>query len=99
MKLLEIQNVMDIKEDQQVCCISFFDNKTELRASVNEVLAEELQKPVIKKFKGRNVYAMVKDNTQAADLVKMGLSSFSNHGVKHLLRVIDSFTNNLGLRF
>ena len=38
----------------------FFDNKTGLRASVNEVLAKELHKPLIKKFKGGNVYATPK---------------------------------------
>ena len=40
-------NMMDIKEDQPVWCISIFDNKTGLGASVIEELAEELQKSVI----------------------------------------------------
>ena len=35
----------------------FFDKKTVLRVSVNKKLAEELHKPVIKKFKRRSVYA------------------------------------------
>ena len=40
----------------------FFDKKAGLAASVNEQLAEELHKPVTKKFKRRKVYARFKDN-------------------------------------
>ena len=61
-------------------------------ASVNEKLAEELNKPVIKKFKRRRFYAKFKDNIWAADLAKMGSLSFKNKNVKHLLCVIDVFT-------
>ena len=39
--------------------------------SVNEQLAEELYKPVIKKFKRRKAYARFKDNIWAADLAEM----------------------------
>ena len=39
--------------------------------SVNEQLAEELHKPVIKKIKRRKVYARFKDNIWAADLAEM----------------------------
>ena len=39
--------------------------------SVNEQLAEELHKPVIKKFKRRKVYARFKDNIWVADLAEM----------------------------
>ena len=48
--------------------VKCFDGKTGLAASVNEELAEELHKPVIKKFKRRRVYARFKDNIWAADL-------------------------------
>ena len=56
-----------------------FDKKTGLGAvetsraevSVNEQLAEELHKPVIKKFKRRKVYARFKNNIWAADLAEM----------------------------
>ena len=41
-------------------------------ANVNEVLAKELRKTVIKKFKRRKVYARIKDNVWAADLAEMG---------------------------
>ena len=60
--------------------------------SVNKQLAEELHKPVIKKFKRRKVYARFKDNIWAADLVKMGSLSSNNKNVKCLLCVIDIFT-------
>ena len=42
----------------------FFDIETGSGAiaSVNEQLAKELHKPVIKKFKGRRVYARFKGN-------------------------------------
>ena len=52
--------------------------------SVNQELAEELHKPVIKKLKLRKVYATSKDNIWAADLTEMrSLSSF-NWNVKYL---------------
>ena len=40
----------------------FFDKKKGSRVSLNEQLAEELHKPVTKKFKRRKVYARFKDN-------------------------------------
>ena len=49
-----------------------FDKKTGLGVSVNQQLAEELHKPVIKKFKRRKFYARFKDSIWAADLVEMG---------------------------
>ena len=59
---------------------------------VNEVLVQELHKPVIKKFKGRKFCAMLwfKDNICEADLAEMvPLSSF-NQSVKYLLRAVDA---------
>ena len=62
----------------------FFDKETGSGAIVNKDLAEELYKPVIKKFKVRRV--------QAPDLSEMkSLCSFYR-GVKHLLCVTDVFT-------
>ena len=40
----------------------FFGKKTGSGISVNEQLADELHKPVIKKFKRRKAYARLKDN-------------------------------------
>ena len=39
--------------------------------SVNEQPAEELHKPVIKKFKRRRIYVRFKDNIWTADLAEM----------------------------
>ena len=50
----------------------FFDEKTISRASVNEEPAQELQKPVTKKFKWRKSYTRFKDIIWAADWDKMG---------------------------
>ena len=52
--------------------------------SVNEQLAEELHKPVIKNFKRRKVYAKFKDNIWAADLAEMGSLSSKNKNVKYM---------------
>ena len=72
MKLLEIINVMDIKEHQQVWPTNFLVKKTGSGVSANEQLAEELHKTVIKKFKRRKVYGRFKDNIWTADLAEMG---------------------------
>ena len=42
---------------------TFFDKKTGSGISVNEQLAEELHKPVIKKCKRRKVYARFGEQT------------------------------------
>ena len=70
----------------------FFDKKTGSIISVNEQLAEELHKPVIKKLKRRKVFARFKDNVWAANLAEMGPFSSMNKNVKHSLSAIDVFT-------
>ena len=60
--------------------------------NVNEQLAEELHKPVIKRFKRGKVYGRSKDDIWAAALGEMGSLSPKNENVKHLLYVIDIFT-------
>ena len=57
----------------------FFDKKTRSGLNVNDQLAEELHKLVIKKFKRRKVYARFKDNIWAADLNVMGSLSSKNN--------------------
>ena len=49
----------------------FFDKKTGLGMSVNEQLAKELHKPVIKIFKRRKCYTRFKDNIWGAYLTEM----------------------------
>ena len=60
--------------------------------SVNKQLAEELHKPVMKKFKGKKFYARFKDNIWAVDLAEIELLFSKNKCVKYLLCVIDVFT-------
>ena len=67
----------------------FSDNKTGPGASATEELAQELHKPVIKKFKRKKAYARFKDNIWAAYLADVGSLSPFNRGVKYLLSVID----------
>ena len=70
----------------------FFDKKIRSGARVNEELAQELRKPVIRKFQKRRVYARFKNNIWAADLAEKGSISSKNRDVKYLLCVIDVFT-------
>ena len=71
---------------------NFFDKKAGSGMRVNEqLLSEELHKPVIKKFKRRKAFARIKDKIHAADLAKMGSLSSENKRFKYLLSVIDAF--------
>ena len=71
----------------------FFGKRTGSRISVTEQLAEELYKPVIKKFKWRKVYARLNDDIwAAADLSEMESLSSENKNVKYFLSVTDFFT-------
>ena len=71
----------------------FFDKKTAGSGikymPQNEQLAEELHKPIIRKFKKRKLYSEFKDNTCGAD---MQLISKFNKGFRFLLCVIDIFS-------
>ena len=69
----------------------FFDKKTGLGMNVNEQPAEELHKPVSKRFKRWTANARFKDNIWAADLAKMESFSSNNKSFKYLLCVIDVF--------
>ena len=58
----------------------------------NGQLADELHKPVIRKFKKRKVYSAFRDNIWAADLADIQLLSRYNKGIRFLLCVIDIFS-------
>ena len=58
----------------------------------NKQLAEELHKPIIRKFKRREAYSEFKDNIWAADLADMQLISKFNKGFRFLLCVIDIYS-------
>ena len=57
----------------------------------NSQLANELHKPMTRKFKKRKVYSSFKDNIWGVDLADMQLISKYNKGIRHLLCVIDFF--------
>ena len=57
----------------------------------NEQLAEEIHKPIIRKFKKRKVYSTFKDNIWGVDLADMQLLSKYNKGIR-LLCFIDIFS-------
>ena len=50
----------------------------------SSILADELHKTVIKKFKKRKVYSQFKDNIWGVDLVDMQSLSKTNKGIKYL---------------
>ena len=52
---------------------------------VNKVLAQELHKPMIKKFKRRKAYIRFKDTNWAADLTEMGSLSSFNRGINFIV--------------
>ena len=56
------------------------------------ILADEVHKPVIKKFNKRKVYSKFKDNIWGIDLADMQSLSRKNKGIKYLLCAIDLFS-------
>ena len=58
----------------------------------SSILADELHKPVIKKFNKRKVYSQFKDNKWGVDLVDMQSLSRKNKGIKYLLCAIDLYS-------
>ena len=75
----------------------FFDKKSKGSGIKNDTkenqqLANELHKPIIRKFKKRKVYSSFKDNIWGVDLADMQLISKYNKGIRYLLCAIDLFT-------
>ena len=56
------------------------------------ILADEIHKPVIKKFNKRKVYSQFKDNIWGVDLADMQSLSRKNKGIKYLLCAIDLYS-------
>ena len=67
----------------------YFDKKS---SGGNLELANELHKPIIRKFNKRKVYSLYKDNIWGVDLADMRLLSRYNGGMKYLLCAIDLFS-------
>ena len=56
------------------------------------ISADELHKPVIKKFNQREIYSQFKDNIWGVDLADTQSLSKKNKGIKYLLCAIDLFS-------
>ena len=74
-----------------------FDKKSKESGIKNEIkenqeLANELHKPIIRKFKKRKGYSSFKDNIWGADLADMQLISKYNKRIRYLLCAIDFFS-------
>ena len=72
---------------------TFFDKKS-MGSGIasSSVLADELHKPIIKKFDKRKVYSQFKDNIWGVDLADMQSLSRRNKGIKYLLCAIDLYS-------
>ena len=73
----------------------FFDKRSSGSGITNEPnyqSADELHKPIIKKFKKRKVYSSFRYNIWGVDLADMQSLSKYNKGIKYLLSAIDSFS-------
>ena len=73
----------------------FFDKKSKGSGIVNEPnyqLANELHKPIIRRFKKRKVYSSFRDNIWSVYLADMQSLSKYNKGIKYLLCAIDLFS-------
>ena len=80
----------------------FFDEKTSGSSIKNEnisnkELAEELHKPIIRKFNKRKVHSPFIDNIWGTDLAYMQLISKFNKGFRFLLCVLIFIANMHGL--
>ena len=60
--------------------------------STSSILADELHKPITKKFKKRKVYSQFKDNIWGVDIADMQSLSIKNKGIRYLLCVIDLYS-------
>ena len=73
----------------------FFDKKSSGSGIINESnyqLANELHKPIIRKFKKRKIYSSFIDNIWGVDLADMLSLRKYNKGIKYLLCAIDLFS-------
>ena len=58
----------------------------------SSILADELHKPIIRKFNKRKVYSQFKGNIWEVDLADMQSLSKKNEGIKYLLCAIDLYS-------
>ena len=88
-------NIYDIKEVLLQWFINFFDKKTAGNGAIkseimsNQELAEEIHKPITRKFEKRKVHSSFIDNIWGTGLADMTLISNYNKGICFLLCAID----------
>ena len=72
----------------------FYEKKSK-GSGINEPqnqIANELHKPIIRKFKNRKVYSLFRDSIQGVDLADIQSLSKYNKGIKYLLCAIYLFS-------
>ena len=73
----------------------FFDKKSMGSGTAkpsSSILADELHKPIIRKFNKRKVYSQFKDNIWGVDLADMQSLSRKNKGIKYFSCAIDLYS-------
>ena len=94
-KIQVIRNMMVTKEDWLQWFISFLIKTSGSGITEpNYQLADELHKPIIRKFKKRKVYSSFRDNIWGLGLADMQSLSKYNKGTKYLLCTIDLFSKH-----
>ena len=91
---LDVQEPKDIREKiDRKLVRTIIGTKRKLGWGIkwSNELADELHKPIRKKFKKRRVLASGTDSIWTADLVNMQRFSRSNKGFKYILMIIDVF--------
>ena len=63
-----------------------------IKSLLNQQLANELQKPIIRSFQKRRAYSSFKGNIWSADLADTQLISKYIKGIRYLLCAIDLFS-------
>ena len=66
-------------------------NKSAIRSMPNKQLENEINKPIVRKFKWRRGYSSFKDNIWKVDLADMQLINKYNKESRYLLRATDLF--------
>ena len=101
--MLKICNIMDINVDMPQWSINFL--RKNCRSGIktedisNQQLAEELHKPIIRKFNKREVKSPFTDNIWVEELPDMQLISKFNNRIRFFFNVLLIFTANVHALF
>ena len=81
-----------LNKNNRHCCVFGLGAPIKKNFKFKDVLADELYKPVTRKFQRRRVHVNGVDEIWVADLIDMQAFSKDNNGIKYLLTVIDVFS-------